>query len=66
MVEFAIEVVAKGADGSLVPFHIYVGSPHAVDDRECLAWCSLTERPKLIKGASLNKFTPWLFALSKV
>lgn len=57
MDEFAIEVVAKGADGSLAPFHIYVGSPQVVDDieSECLAWCSLIERPKWIKGASLTQ-----------
>lgn len=32
MDEFAVEVTAKGADGSLEPFHIYVGAPETIDE----------------------------------
>ncbi|BAE52837.1 hypothetical protein [Paramagnetospirillum magneticum] len=55
MDEFAVKVTAKGADGSLAPFHIYVGTPEAVDDivSGCLTWCSLLEKPHLVKGETL-------------
>jgi hypothetical protein len=55
MEEFAVEVTAKGADGSLEPFHIYVGAPEVVDDivSECLVWCSLLDKPTRIRGGSL-------------
>lgn len=55
MDEFAVEVTARGADGSLEPFHIYVGAPEVLDalEFESLAWCSLMDKPHKVKGASL-------------
>lgn len=55
MNEFAVEVTAKGADGSLEPFHIYVGAPEAVDEivSGSLAWCSLLDKPRMVKGETL-------------
>ncbi|WP_082914878.1 hypothetical protein [Paramagnetospirillum marisnigri] len=41
MDEYAVEVTAKGADGSLEPFHIYVGAPEIKDGvHACLWWCT--------------------------
>lgn len=65
MDEFAVEVTAKGADGSLEPFHIYVGAPEAVDavEFESLAWCSLMDKPHKVKGASLAQAYSLAFRL---
>ncbi len=54
MDEFAVEVTAKGADGSHDPFQIYVGAPEKIDDAmsESHTWCSLLEKPTRIRGAN--------------
>ncbi len=41
LAEYAVEVKLKGADGSLEPFHIYVGAPEIRESvHACLLWCS--------------------------
>ncbi|TAN73370.1 MAG: hypothetical protein EPN20_03210 [Magnetospirillum sp.] len=53
MEEFAVEVTAKGADGSLEPFHIYVGAPEILDGvHACLWWCTGFEGSHWQGGAS--------------
>jgi hypothetical protein len=53
MDEFAVEVTAKGADGSLEPFHIYVGAPEIQDGvHACLWWCTGFEGSHWQGGAS--------------
>lgn len=51
--EFSIELVVEGADGSLSPFHIYVGAPEVRDGMHaCLWWCSLMKEPHWQGGYS--------------
>lgn len=53
MDEFAIEVGARAADGSLIPFQIYVGEPEPGADghgADCMVWCPLVDKPARIKG----------------
>ncbi len=53
MDEFAVEVGARAADGSLTPFHIFVGEPQTGADghgADCLVWCTLVDKPARIKG----------------
>lgn len=55
MDEFTVEVTARGADGSLELFHIYVGAPETIDEivSGSLAWCSLMDKPHMVKGETL-------------
>ncbi|MBX9633928.1 MAG: hypothetical protein K2X44_03010 [Magnetospirillum sp.] len=53
MEEFSAELVVEGADGSLAPFHIYVGAPETQDGvQACLWWCSLMKEPHWQGGSS--------------
>lgn len=39
--EYAVEVKLRGTNGSLEPFHIYIGSPEIREGvPACLIWCS--------------------------
>lgn len=51
--EFSIELVIEGADGSLAPFHIYVGAPEIREGvNASLWWCSLLKKPLWQAGNS--------------
>lgn len=51
--EYSIELVVEGADGSLAPFHIYVGAPEFREGTHAsLWWCSLMKAPHWQGGNS--------------
>jgi len=58
MDEFAVEMIARAADGTVSPFHVFVGEPEPGSDgqcADCLVWCTLLNKPTHVRGESLRQ-----------